>query len=135
MGGPRGDLALICRRLISLSAVAINAFHLWTTIDHNNTQTITPDTLRFNLPGLRAIIDSIAQPSAATYVREPLSPGTDQINILLNNIRNSTNPTSSTFEDTVVTWYFKLLLHRKYATNSTGTTNSIFAAYGIPIPT
>jgi hypothetical protein len=135
LGGPRGDLALICRCLISLSAVAINTFHLWTTTDHDNTQIITPDALQFNPPGLRAIIDSIARPSAATYVREPLSPGTDRINILLNNIRNSTDPTSSTFEDTVVTWYFELLLRKKYATNSTGTANSIFAAYGIPTPT
>jgi hypothetical protein len=37
LGGLHGDLALICCRLISLSAVAINSFHLWTTTDHNNT--------------------------------------------------------------------------------------------------
>ncbi len=29
LDGPQGDLALIQRRLISMSAVAINAFHLW----------------------------------------------------------------------------------------------------------
>jgi hypothetical protein len=101
LGGPCWDLALIPRCLIFLSAVAINAFHLWATTDHDNTRIITPDALRFNLPGLRAIINSIAQPSAATYVCEPLSPGTDRINIPLNNIRNSTNPTSSTFKDMV----------------------------------
>jgi hypothetical protein len=32
LGGPHVDLALIRRCLISLSAVAINAFHLWTTL-------------------------------------------------------------------------------------------------------
>jgi hypothetical protein len=134
LGGPRGDLALIRCRLISLSAVTINAFYLWTTTDHNNTRVITPDALQFNPPGLCTIIDLIAQPSAATYVRKPLAPGTDRVNILLDNIHNSLNPTSSTFEDMVVTWYFELLLCKRHANNSTGIANGIFAAYGVPTP-
>jgi hypothetical protein len=77
LGGPRGDLALIRHRLISLSAVTINAFYLWTTTDHDNTRVITPDALQFNPPGLCAIINSIAQTSAAMYVRKSLAPGTD----------------------------------------------------------
>jgi hypothetical protein len=95
---------------------------------------ITPDALHFNPPGLRAILALLAQPSGATYVRKPLASGQNCIDVLLNNIHNATDPTSLTFEDKAVTWYFNLLLCGHYASDSTGIDNGIFAAYGVQIP-
>jgi hypothetical protein len=112
----------------------INAFHLWITTDYDSACIITPDALHFNPPGLRAILVLIAQPSTATYIRKLLASGRDCINVLLNNIHNATDPMSITFEDKAVTWYFDLLLRGRYANDSTGINNGIFAAYGVLIP-
>jgi hypothetical protein len=128
-------------RLLSLSAVAMNTIHLWTTVEYesnapySDAQIINDDALRYNPPGLHAIIELLKKPNTATYVREPLAPGTERINILLTNLRNTTHdPSSTSFEDTVVSWYFELLLCGKYATDTTGVENSIFAAYGVTPP-
>jgi hypothetical protein len=56
LGGPRGDLALICRRLILLSKIAINTYHLWTTINFDNARIINDNALRCHPPGLQSII-------------------------------------------------------------------------------
>jgi hypothetical protein len=133
LGGPRGDLALIRHRLISLSAVAINAFHLWTTTDFDGAHVITSDALSLHPSGLRKIFDSIAKPSSTTYVHKPLASGRDCIDILLNNIRNTTDPTSLAFEVIAATWYHNLLLRGRYANNSSGVDNGIFAANGVQL--
>ncbi len=123
LGGPWGDLALICHRLITLSAVAINAIHIWTTTDQDNTQVITPDALWFNPPGLRAIINSIAQPSAATYIREPLSPGTGH------------KPNQhSTQQHTQLNQSYKLHLQRHSSNQVLQTSNSSYVGNTSPIP-
>ena len=54
LGGPPGDLALIRRCLISLSKVTINMYHLWATIDFDNTGIINDDALPCHPPGLEA---------------------------------------------------------------------------------
>jgi hypothetical protein len=51
LGGPRGDLALIQRRLVSLSKIAINTYHLWATTNFNNTRIINDDALQCHAPG------------------------------------------------------------------------------------
>ena len=127
LGGPRGDLALIRRRLISLSAVAINAFHLWMTTDFDGTRVISHDATRHHPSGMREILDSIMIPSSATYVREPLAPGTDHIETLLNNAGYSS------FEAIAVTWYHDLLLRGRHVNDSNGVENGIFAAYGVQL--
>ena len=67
-------------------------------------------------------------------IREPLPAGQDRIDILLNNIRSSsTDPTSLTFEDIVVSWYKDLLLGDSNATDETGINNQIFQAYGFTL--
>jgi hypothetical protein len=122
LGGPRGDLTMIRCCLLSLSAVAMNTIHLWTTVEYesnapySDARIINNDALRYNPPGLHAIIELLKKPNTATYVRKPLAPGTERINILLTNLRNTVHdPSSTSFEDTVVLWYFELLLHGKYA--------------------
>ncbi len=62
-------------------------------------------------------------PSSATYVHEPLAPGTDRIETLLNNAGYSSS------EDIAATWYHDLLLQGRNANDSTGIDNGIFAAY------
>jgi hypothetical protein len=132
LGGPRGNLALIRRHLISLSKVTINMYHLWATIDFNNTRIINDDALRCHPPGLRSIIQTLKDLTTAEYVRAPLAPGTTRINILLTNLKHNTiDPSSINFEDTVVSWYSDLLLHRHTATDITGIGNGIFQAFDV----
>ena len=47
LGGPRGDLAIILRRLILLACVANNAFHLWLNTSFEEKNIITPEALKY----------------------------------------------------------------------------------------
>ncbi len=86
LGGPRGDLALIRRRLISLAIVANNVFHLWLTTSFNNNVIIPIDTLKYLPPGVRDILHLIQHNTSAIYVRESLPPGHERIKILNHNL-------------------------------------------------
>ena len=131
LGGPRGDLALIRRRLISLAVVANNMFHLWLTTPFNDTMIIPTEGLIHVPPGMRDILAIVKDNTSAIYVREPLHDGQNRINILLNNLRsNSTDPSSLPFEDIVVSWFKDLLLGDDQANDQTGVDNRIFQAYG-----
>ncbi len=46
LGGPRGDLAIICCRLISLACVVNNAFHLWLNTSFKEKVIITLEALK-----------------------------------------------------------------------------------------
>ena len=129
LGGSRGDLAIIRRRLISLASVANNTFHLWLTTPFNGTMIIPPDTLQHLPPGVRNILQLVALPAAAVYVREPLPSGQDRISILQHNLHKKLN--NLNFTDTIVGWYRDLLLGGNQSTASTGMKNHIFAAYGL----
>ena len=132
LGGPRGDLAIIRRRLISLASVANNTFHLWLTTTFNGEVIIPLDTLQHLPTGVRDILQLVALPTAAIYVREPLPSGHDRINILQNNLRqNLHDPSSFNFNDIIVGWYRDLLLKGNHSADSTGMENHIFAAYGL----
>ena len=67
LGGPRGDLAIIRRRLISLASVANNTFHLWLTTTFNGRVIIPLDTLQHLPTGVRDILQLVALPTAAIY--------------------------------------------------------------------
>ena len=134
LGGPRGDLALVRRRLISLASVTNNTFHLWLTTTINGKMIIPTDSLQHLPPGVRDIFQLISLNDAAIYVREPLHSGQNRIHILQNNLRqNPHTPISSNFEDIIVGWYCDLLLGGNIATDFTGVENHIFAAYGLYI--
>ncbi len=45
LGGPRGDLSLVCRRLLTLSKVAINTVYNWMT--NPNTPVLAPHSNGF----------------------------------------------------------------------------------------
>jgi hypothetical protein len=132
LGGPRGDLPLIRRHLVSLSKISINTYHLWATINFDNALIISDDALCCHPPGLQSIIRSLKDPTTAEYVCAPLAPGTTRINILLTNLRHGTiDPSSITFEDAVVSWYSDLLLHGCSATDTTGIENGILRAVDV----
>ena len=52
LGGTRGDLALIRRRLISLAVIANNTFHLWLTTFFDGAMIIPPEGLVHVPPGI-----------------------------------------------------------------------------------
>jgi len=136
LGGPRGDLALVRRRLISLASVTNNTFHLWLTTTINGGILIPPNSLQHLPPGVQDILHLISLNDAAIYVREPLHSGQNRIHILQNNLRqNPHTPISSNFEDIIVGWYRDLLLGSNHSTDFTGMENHIFAAYGLYPPT
>ncbi len=119
-----------------LSKIAINTYHLWATTDFNNELIINNYALRCHPQDFHDIIKSLQDPTTAKYVREPLAPGTMRINILLMNICNSgIDPSSITFEDTIVPWYTDLLLHGRSATDTLGIKNKIFQEFGVASPT
>ena len=96
LGGTRGDLALICRRLISLAVVANNTFHLWLTTSFNDTVIIPTEGLAHVPPGMRDILTIVKDNTSAIYVRKLLHDGQNRINILLDNLRSSsTDPSLS----------------------------------------
>jgi hypothetical protein len=69
------------------------------------------------------------------YISELLVLGTSCINILLMNLQNSaTDPTSTTFLDTIVSWYKGLCLHARLTTTTADVENKIFLAFGTTPP-
>ena len=134
LGGTRGDLALIRRRLISLAVVANNTFHLWLTTSFNGTVKIPPEGLVHVPPGIRDILTIVRNATSTIYVREPLHNGQNCIDILLNNLWSSTTDLpSSSFEDIVVSWFKDLLLGDSQANDETGVNNRILQAYGFTL--
>jgi hypothetical protein len=102
LGGTRGDLALIRRRLISLAVIANNTFYLWPTTSFNGTVIIPPEGLAHVPPGVRDILTIVRNATSAIYVHKPLHDGQDRINILLDSLRSSPiDPSLLSFEDIV----------------------------------
>jgi len=135
LGSPRGDLAIIPRRLISLACVTNNTLHLWLNTSFKEKNIITPEALKYTPQGIRDILLRVKDNTSTIYVRKPLPSGKDCIQKLQHNLRrHRLSPISSTFysfEDTIVHWYRDLLLEGTNSTNSTGEENHIFVAYGL----
>ncbi len=132
LGGTRGDLALIRRRLISLAIVTNNTFHLCLTTFFDDAVIIPPEGLTHAPPGIRDIITLVGNAASAIYVHEPLPAGEACIDILLDNLwSNTIDPPSLTFEDIVVSWFSDLLLSSNQVTDKKRVDNLIFQAYGL----
>jgi hypothetical protein len=134
LGGPRVNLAIICRRLISLACVRNKPFRLWLNTSFEGKTIITLEVLKHVPQGVRNILLLVKDNNSAIYVHEPLPSGKDRIQKLQHNLRqHRLFPKSSTFynfEDTIVQWYRDLLLKGISSTNSTGEENHLFAVYG-----
>jgi hypothetical protein len=115
LGDPRGDLAIIRRRLISLACVVNNTFHLWLNTSFEEKNIITPWALKYASQGIRDILLLVKDNTFTIYVREPLPSGKDHIQKLQHNLRQHR---LYSFEDTIVH-----LLEGINSTDSTGEEN------------
>ena len=132
LGGPRGDLSLIRRKILSLSKVAINAVHIWTTNPDTPILEPTSDSFKRLPPTLQKLILNAHQ--CITFAREPVPSGTTAIQLLTTNLRNHTVPDNLPFEEKAIVWYRDLLLNHKVADDMTGFDNGILIAYGMCPP-
>jgi hypothetical protein len=109
---------------------------LWLTTTFNGGTIIPPDNLQYLTPGVKDILQIVMKNDAAIYVREPLQPGQNQINILQHNLcQHPTNTISPNFDDIIICWYHNLLLSGDHSTNTTGGENHLFAAFGLYLTT
>jgi hypothetical protein len=132
MGRPRGDLALICRRLISFACIANNTYHLWLTTTFSSNTIISSETLHNRCPGVCDILLLVYCDDTAIYVRKPLPPGQDRVTILQHNLhQNLTTPISSNFNTIIASRYHDLLLSGDHFNDTTRMENHIFAAFGL----
>jgi hypothetical protein len=115
-----------------MAIVANNIFHLWLSTLFNGATIILSESLAHVPPGVRDILNLVRNNISTIYVREPLPAGQDCIDILLNNLQSSSvNPTSTTFEDVIVSWFSDILFGCDQATNKTEIDNQISRAYGL----
>ena len=74
LGGPQGDLSLICRKIITLSKVAINMVHIWMTNPSMNF--LAPNSANFQQlpPTVQRLL--LQTSKKIVYAHEPVPPGT-----------------------------------------------------------
>jgi hypothetical protein len=132
LGGPRGDLSLIRRKLLTLSKVAMNMVHIWMNDSAMN-------FLAPNSPSFQRLPPTVQQllllaGSNKIYAREPVPSGTPATQLLTNNLCEYTYPDTLPFEEKAIRWYRELLLHPDRADDMTGFDNGILIAYGMCPP-
>lgn len=132
LGGPRGDLSLIRRRLLTLSKVAMNMIHIWMTDPVMNFFAIDSPSFQRLPPTVQQLL--LHASDAKIYAREPVPPGTAFTQILTKNLREYTYPDTRPFEEKAIRWYRELLLHPNKADDMTGFDNGILIAYGMCPP-
>ena len=131
LGGPRGDLSLIRRRILTHQKVAINTVHIWLT---NPSTPVLPKTLEsFKL--LPRTLQQLLLDCSHKWVfaREPVPSGTSTAQRLLDNLRDYIIPDTQSFEEKAIRWYSDLLLGQR-ADDQTGFDNAIIVAYGMCPP-
>jgi hypothetical protein len=72
LGGPKGDLDIICHCLILLAWVANNTFHLWLNTSFGNANFITTEALQHVLPGIHDIFLPVKEHTSTINVCKPL---------------------------------------------------------------
>jgi hypothetical protein len=127
LGGPRGDLSLIRRKLLTLSKVAMNMVHIWMNDATMNIFAPTSPSFQRLPPTVQPLL--ILAGSNKIYAREPVPPGTHATQLFINNLREYTYPDTLPFEEKAIRWYCKLLLHPHTADDMTGFDNRILIAY------
>jgi hypothetical protein len=80
LGGPRGNLSLIRRCLLTLSKVAINTVHIWLTDPSTPILAHTTDSYDRLLSTLRQLL--LHSSDKLVFAREPALQGTESINLL-----------------------------------------------------
>jgi len=130
LGGERGDLQLVYRRLTTNSKVATNFHHIW----FNGPKRVISEETVNRLPSIMQSIFAYNQShDAVTFVRDPASTGTEKVKIIMTNVQNgnTTIPPDTAFHALAARWYHEHLLNNDDATDDTGVDNGIFDAFGI----
>ena len=132
LGGPRGDLSLIQRRLLTLSKVVINTVHIWLT--NPSTPILVPTSDSFNqLPStLRQLL--LHSSDKLVFARKPGPRGTEFVNLLIQNLQNHRVPNILTFKKNTIIWYHSLLLNWAHTNDMTGFNKDILIANGMSPP-
>ena len=118
LGGPRGDMSLIRRHLLTLSKVAINTVHIWLTDPFTPILAHTTDSYDRLLSTLRQLL--LHSSDKLVFAREPALRGTESINLLMKNLQNHRVPNTLTFEENAIIWYRSLLLNQAHTDDMTG---------------
>ena len=132
LGGPRGDLSLIRRKLLTLSKVAMNMVHIW--MNDSATNFLAPNSPSFQRlpPTVQELL--LLAGSNKIYAREPVPSGMPVTQLLTDNLRKHTYPDTLPFEEKAIRWYRELLLHPDRADDMTRFDNRILIAYGMCHP-
>ncbi len=132
LGGPRGDLSLVCRKILTLSKVAINTAYIWMT---NQSMLI----LSLDLHGFKGLPPTVqlllyCTHSSRTFACKLVPPGTATACLLTNNLHEYSIPDTLPFEEKANRWYQELFLNHSQADDMTGFDNGILMAYGMCPP-
>ena len=131
LGGPRGDLSLIQRKILTLTKVAMNMIHIWmTNLTMNFLAPTSPRFLRLP-PTVQKLL--LHARDSKIYAPEPVPPGTDMTLLLQKNLREYTIPDNLPFEEKAIRWYRELFLYPEKADDMTGFDNGILIAYGLSL--
>ena len=90
LGGPRGDLTLIRRKVLSLFKVAINAVYIWTTIPDTPVLQQTSNSFKRLPLTLHKLI--LVSHQNILFVCESVPTGTAATQLLTTNLHNHTVP-------------------------------------------
>ncbi len=111
LGGPQGDLSLICRRILTHQKVAINTVHIWLT--NPSTPVLPEKSESFKL--LPRTLQQLLLDCShkRVFAREPVTSGMSTAQRLLDNMRGYTIPDTQSFEEKAIRWYSDLLLGQR----------------------
>ena len=96
LGGPCGDLSLICRHLLTLSKIVINTIYIWTT--DPKFPVLKPNLRSFQYlpPTLQTIL--LHSREKFSYNCNPVPSGTASAKLLITNLHAHIFPDTATFE-------------------------------------
>jgi hypothetical protein len=96
LGGPCGDLSLICRHLLTLSKIVINTIYIWTT--DPKFPVLKPNLRSFQYlpPTLQTIL--LHSREKFSYDCNPVPSGTALAKLLITNLHAHIFPDTATFE-------------------------------------
>jgi hypothetical protein len=132
LGGPRGDLSLIRRHLLSLSKIAINTIYIWMTDPELPVLDPKLQSFKYLPPTLQTIL--LHSCKKLTYACKPVPSGAASTKLLTDNLQAHTVPDNSTFEDKAILWFCNLLLNNDELDDMIWFDNGILVAYGMCSP-
>jgi len=132
LGGPRGNLSLIRRRLLTLSKVAINTIHIWLT--DPTTPILAPPSDSYNCLPTTLWQLLLHSSDKLVFEHELVPQGTKSVDLLMKNLQNHRVPNTLTFEENAIICYRSLLLNQAHTDDMTGFNTGILIAYGMCPP-